>query len=107
MKSTGILHLAGMLAIKRAGVPLKRDLVLLATADEEAGSRFGAQWVADRHREWLAGAQDALSRFGGVAAPHGHRAPFASVVAPQETGLPPPPTARRGPRDRSTPAPRT
>lgn len=41
MKSTGILHLAGMLAIKRAGVPLKRDLILLATADEEAGSRFG------------------------------------------------------------------
>jgi hypothetical protein len=68
MKSTGILHLAAMLAIKRAGVPLKRDLVLLATADEEAGSRFGAQWVADRHREWLAGAEYALSELGGIQA---------------------------------------
>ena len=48
MKSTGILQLAAMLALKRARVPLKRDLVFLATADEEAGSEFGAQFVADR-----------------------------------------------------------
>src|SRR5439155_744930 len=47
MKSTGILHLAAMLALKRAGIPLKRDLVFLATADEEAGSEFGAQFIAD------------------------------------------------------------
>jgi acetylornithine deacetylase/succinyl-diaminopimelate desuccinylase-like protein len=79
MKSTGILHLAAMLAITRAGVPLKRDLVLLATADEEAGSRFGAQWVADRHREWLAGAEYALSELGGIHAAEGHRAPFAAI----------------------------
>src|SRR2546425_9135490 len=36
MKSTGIMHLAALLAIKRARVRLKRDLVLLATADEVA-----------------------------------------------------------------------
>ncbi len=38
MKSTGIMHLAAILAIQRAKIPLKRDLVFLATADEEAGS---------------------------------------------------------------------
>src|SRR5438128_256444 len=42
MKSTGILQLAAVLALKRAGARLKRDLVFLATADEEAGSAFGA-----------------------------------------------------------------
>src|SRR5216684_8851704 len=103
MKSTGILHLTGMLAIKRAGVPLKRDLVLLATADEEAGSRFGAQWVADRHREWLAGAEYALSEFGGVYAQQGHRAPFASIVTSEKTGLPLRLTARSEPGHGSMP----
>ena len=107
MKSTGILHLAGMLAIKRAGVPLKRDLVLLATADEEAGSRFGAQWVADRRRDWLAGAEYALSEFGGVYAQEGHRAPFASIVTSEKTGLPLRLTARSAPGHGSMPWPDT
>src|SRR5205823_3567474 len=43
MKSTGILQLVAMLAIKRDKIPLKRDLILLATVDEEVGSRFGGQ----------------------------------------------------------------
>ena len=55
-----ILQLGVLLAIRRAGVPLKRDLVYLATADEEAGSAFGAQWVADQRRGWLAGSAHAL-----------------------------------------------
>ncbi len=107
MKSTGILHLAAMLAIKRAGVPLKRDLVLLATADEEAGSRFGAQWVADRHREWLAGAEYALSELGGVYPADGHRAPFAGIVVSEKTGLPLRLTARDQPGHGSMPWPDT
>src|SRR2546430_2976701 len=61
MKSTGILHLAALLALKRARVPLKRDLVFLATADEEAGSEYGAQLIADRRRDWLARAEHAIA----------------------------------------------
>src|SRR2546422_445515 len=57
MKSTGIMHLAAVLALKRAGLPLKRDLVFLATADEEAGSLYGARFVADARRDWLAGGE--------------------------------------------------
>jgi acetylornithine deacetylase/succinyl-diaminopimelate desuccinylase-like protein len=38
MKSIGIMQLAAVLAIKRARVPLARDLVILGTADEEAGA---------------------------------------------------------------------
>jgi len=107
MKSTGILHLAGVLAIKRAGVTLKRDLILLATADEEAGSRFGAQWVADRRREWLAGAEYALSELGGIYPAAGHRAPFASIVTSEKTGLPLRLTARSEPGHGSMPWPDT
>ncbi len=107
MKSTGILHLAGMLAIKRAKVPLKRDLILLATADEEAGSRFGAQWVADQHRDWLAGAEYALSELGGIYPASGEKAPFGSIVTSEKTGLPLRLTARGEPGHGSMPWPDT
>ncbi|HKJ01963.1 MAG TPA: M20/M25/M40 family metallo-hydrolase, partial [Longimicrobiales bacterium] len=48
-KTSGILHLAAFLAMHRAGVPLRRDVIFMATADEEAGGAFGAGWlVANR-----------------------------------------------------------
>lgn len=49
MKGLGVVHLMTLLALKRGGVPLDRDLILLATADEEAGSRLGMGWLADNH----------------------------------------------------------
>src|SRR3989449_450325 len=73
MKSTGIMHLAAVLALKRAGLPLKRDLVFLATADEEAGSLYGARFVADARRDWLAGAEYAISELGGIEVHAGFR----------------------------------
>jgi len=107
MKSTGILHLAGILALARAKVPLKRDLILLATADEEAGSRFGAQFVADQHRDWLAGAEYALSELGGIHPAAGATAPFGSIVTSEKTGLPLRLTARSEPGHGSMPWPDT
>ncbi len=106
MKSTGILQLAAVLAIKRARVPLKRDLIFLGTADEEAGSRFGAQWVADQRRAWLDGAEYALSELGVIQAAHG-RAPFGSIVISEKTGLSLRLTARSEPGHGSMPWPDT
>jgi acetylornithine deacetylase/succinyl-diaminopimelate desuccinylase-like protein len=87
MKSTGIMQLAAVLALRRAGVPLERDLVFLATADEEAGSRFGAQWVADQRRRWLDGAEYALSELGAVEHHAGHTAPIGWIAISEKTGL--------------------
>lgn len=87
MKSTGILQLAALLALKRARVPLKRDLIFLATADEEAGSVYGAQFVADDRRHWLAGAEYAISELGAILAEPSFTAPFGSVVISEKTGL--------------------
>ena len=106
MKSTGMVQLAALLAIARDRVPLRRDLVFLATADEEAGSRFGAQWVADERRDWLAGAEYALSELGAVEAGHG-RTPFGSIVISEKTGLPLRLTARSEPGHGSMPWPDT
>src|SRR2546428_1220791 len=107
MKSTGILHLAAMLAIKRARVPLKRELVFLATADEEAGSEFGAEFIATRRRDWLAGAEYAISELGVIQTHSGLTAPLAAIVISEKTGLPLTVTARSEPGHGSMPWPDT
>src|SRR5207302_1600239 len=89
MKSTGILQLAALLALARAGVRLKRDLIFLATADEEAGSAFGAQFIAATHPDWLAGAEYALTELGGIEIDPDKRAPippFARASSRAATG---------------------
>jgi acetylornithine deacetylase/succinyl-diaminopimelate desuccinylase-like protein len=107
MKSTGILQLAAVLALKRAGVRLKRDLIFLATADEEAGSAFGAQYIAGTHPDWLAGAEYALSELGGIEIDPHKRAPFAHIIISEKTGLPLCITARDTPGHGSMPWPDT
>ena len=48
-KSTGIFHLQAFLALHRAGRPLTRDVIFMATADEEAGGQQGVGWLME-HR---------------------------------------------------------
>jgi acetylornithine deacetylase/succinyl-diaminopimelate desuccinylase-like protein len=52
MKGEGITHLLALVALKRSGVPLNRDIVFVANADEELGST-GALVFVDRHSELL------------------------------------------------------
>lgn len=56
MKSQGIAELMVLLLLHRHHVPLRRDVIFLATADEEAGGDYGAGWVVRQHPEWIAGA---------------------------------------------------
>ena len=56
MKGTGISQLATFVSLHRAGVPLNRDVVLIASADEEAGGLFGAGWLVEHHPEIFEGA---------------------------------------------------
>lgn len=56
MKGMGILELMAVLTLKRRGVPLRRPVRFLAVADEEAGSEYGAEWLAREHPETLDGA---------------------------------------------------
>ena len=56
MKGTGISQLATFISLHRAGVPLNRDVVLVATADEEAGGFYGAGWLIENHPEIFEGA---------------------------------------------------
>jgi acetylornithine deacetylase/succinyl-diaminopimelate desuccinylase-like protein len=56
MKGTGISQLSSFIRLHRAGLPLNRDVVLVATADEEAGGYYGAGWLLEHHPEIFEGA---------------------------------------------------
>jgi acetylornithine deacetylase/succinyl-diaminopimelate desuccinylase-like protein len=48
MKGKGVAELITMLLLKRYKIPLKRDVIFLATADEETGGRWGVKWMLER-----------------------------------------------------------
>jgi acetylornithine deacetylase/succinyl-diaminopimelate desuccinylase-like protein len=64
-KSSGILNLAAFLALHRSGVPLKRDVMFVATADEEAGGSYGAGWLVKNHPEIFENVGFLLNEGGG------------------------------------------
>jgi len=53
MKGMGIMELVTFLLHKRHGLPLTRDLVFIAVADEEAGSAYGVEFLDRDHPELL------------------------------------------------------
>lgn len=53
MKGMGIMELMVFLLHKRLVLPLERDLVFMAVADEEAGSTYGVEYLATAHPELL------------------------------------------------------
>jgi acetylornithine deacetylase/succinyl-diaminopimelate desuccinylase-like protein len=60
MKGTATVHVTLMRLIKRLNIPLKRDLILLAVADEEAGGS-GATSLIEKHPELIRGAEFLLN----------------------------------------------
>ena len=55
MKGTGISHLAAFLTLHRSGRALNRDVIFVASADEEAGGLFGVGWLIDNRPEIFEG----------------------------------------------------
>jgi acetylornithine deacetylase/succinyl-diaminopimelate desuccinylase-like protein len=65
MKGMGILEFMAMLIIARKKLSLSRDIIFLATADEETGGELGIEYVFDTI-PLLASAEFALNEGGGV-----------------------------------------
>ncbi len=78
-KGLGIMHLEAFLALARSGAPLRRDVIFLATADEEAGGRLGAGWIVRNRPDLLAGVGLLLNE-GGSGRILGNRAVFSVEV---------------------------
>lgn len=60
MKGTATVQATVMRLLKRLNVPLKRDLILLAVADEEAGGT-GATSIIEKHPDLIRGAEFLLN----------------------------------------------
>ncbi len=64
MKDEGMIHAMVLLIAAKERLPLKRDLIFLAVADEEVGST-GSRWMIDNHPELLRGAEYLITEGGG------------------------------------------
>jgi len=65
-KGIAVTQFMALALLKRAGFPLKRDLIFLGTADEEAGGQHGAGWFVDNHFDLIADAEFLLTEGGGI-----------------------------------------
>jgi acetylornithine deacetylase/succinyl-diaminopimelate desuccinylase-like protein len=66
MKNMTAMALTTILKAKREGVPLKRDLIFAAIADEEVGCTYGSKWLVENHADLLQ-AEYALNEVGGFS----------------------------------------
>jgi acetylornithine deacetylase/succinyl-diaminopimelate desuccinylase-like protein len=67
MKDFDAMVLAVVRDWRRRGVAPPRDLVLCFTADEEAGSDYGARFLVRQHPDLLAGCTEAIGEVGGFS----------------------------------------
>lgn len=65
MKGLGIAQLVAFLNLHLSGQNLNRDVIFLATADEEAGGEYGVGWLIDNHPDIFDGVGILLNEGGG------------------------------------------
>ena len=80
MKGLGIAQLMAFLLLHRQRVPLARDVVFFAMADEEAGSEYGARWIAANHPESLDAEYTLNEGGGGSTEAFGVRRPVFNIA---------------------------
>lgn len=65
-KGPGVIELMAMLVIKRASILLDRDVLFVATGDEEEGGKNGAQWFVDHEANVFADSGYLINEGGGI-----------------------------------------
>jgi acetylornithine deacetylase/succinyl-diaminopimelate desuccinylase-like protein len=73
MKDMDAMILAVARQRMREGRRPPRDVVLVFTADEEAGGAWGAHWLVDKHPDVFEGVTEAIGEVGGFSATIGGR----------------------------------
>jgi acetylornithine deacetylase/succinyl-diaminopimelate desuccinylase-like protein len=74
-KGVSIIQALALVAVAAREVPLARDVILLATADEETGGHLGAGWMLEKHPELFEGVDFVLNEGGFI-----HRDPGRPLV---------------------------
>jgi acetylornithine deacetylase/succinyl-diaminopimelate desuccinylase-like protein len=67
MKDFDAMVLSVVRARMRAGVKPRRPVQLVFTADEEAGSVYGAHWLVDNHPDGIADCTEGIGEVGGFS----------------------------------------
>ena len=67
MKDFDAMVLSVVRARTRAGVRPRRPVQLVFTADEEAGSVYGAHWLVDNHPDGIADCTEGIGEVGGFS----------------------------------------
>lgn len=78
MKGAGIVFLRTFLDIAASGQQPEYDLVFLAVADEEAGGRWGMEWLIANRPDVLNGVRYALNE-GGITEMMGERVTYFGI----------------------------
>ncbi|MCA1553223.1 MAG: M20/M25/M40 family metallo-hydrolase [Chloroflexi bacterium] len=73
MKNTVAMELMVFLLLKRTKVPLKRDIIFMANADEEAGGIYGAKWMTQNHPDLIRAEYGLNEGGGGMLSVNGHQ----------------------------------
>jgi acetylornithine deacetylase/succinyl-diaminopimelate desuccinylase-like protein len=84
MKGTGVAELMAMIALKRSGIPLTRDIVYIANSDEELTSTGGIVFV-NRHPDLLKDVEYLITEGADNLVENGKVVYFAIGVAEKRT----------------------
>ena len=84
MKGEGIVHLMAMIALKRSGVPLNRDIVFIANADEELDG-IGAITFVNRHADLIKDVEYLITEGGDNKFENGKLAYYGVGIAEKRT----------------------
>ncbi len=83
-KQLTAMQLMVLLLLKRQGITPSRDIIMAATADEEAGGKFGVGWLVENH--WpLIEAEYAINEGGGFGLDLGGRRVY--IIQTAEKGV--------------------
>jgi len=84
MKGEGIIHLMAMIALKRSGVSLNRDIVFIANSDEELDGS-GAVTFVNRHADRLKDVEYLITEGGDNKFENGKLAYYGVGIAEKRT----------------------
>lgn len=87
MKGMGVIELMAMVLLKRSGKELDRDIIFLATPDEEVGGEFGAGWFVKNKPELVKNAEFLLNEGFSIEADESGKQKYWGVDYAEKSAL--------------------
>jgi acetylornithine deacetylase/succinyl-diaminopimelate desuccinylase-like protein len=84
-KGVSVVHLMALLRLAQREQPLSRDVIFLATPDEELGGRAGSGWLVHARRDLLHDAEYLLTEGGGITVAEGNTPPIWGVAVAEKS----------------------